>query len=561
MLLTVTAFLVPIALVSIVQGLQRARSDLIKVHEHLTQSAQMAASSEGNMLASSEQILRSLANIDDVRNVTSECNRTLSDALIGVHFITDLSRVDAGGVVLCSASPRARNMNVRGLALFQAAKRTMSFSVSGQITSPVTGKPVIAAMLPLRDSAGHFSGTVGVAVNVLWLDYILKARNLPKGAVVSVFDREGTIIAANNAKVAQGLFATMPREQTLRGALESRTDVFGNTWTFAAAPLSGNNIFVGFAMRESRLLGPTYFSVAMDFLFPILMIVLAWGGIWFATERQVTQWIDYLRRVASAYRGGHYRVRPSLEDAPAEFKLLGSAMKDMADGIEDRDRSLRKAVTQKTLQIRETHHRVKNNLQVVMSLLSLQAAQSKEPAVRDALAQAQARINALALVHRNLNEVEDQTSVDLQRLLDELVRQVADSMGIDRSRISVTVNVLSINVPGEIAVPLALFTVEALVNIFKHAFPPERPAGAVAVLLEHDAERGLRLAIEDNGIGFSTDDMKPGIGDRLLKVFGRQVHGTVSISSQIGRGTRVELAFTGVGHVVREAATPGGARL
>ncbi len=66
--------------------------------------------------------------------------------------------------------------------------------------------------------------------------------------------------------------------------------------------------------------------------------------------------------------------------------------------------------------IRETHHRVKNNLQIVMSLLSLQANQQTDDAVREALGQAQARIDALALVHRLLHEVEDQTTVDLQRL-------------------------------------------------------------------------------------------------------------------------------------------------
>lgn len=524
--------------------MERARTDLANVHEHLVQSVEMAASNEGNVLASGEQVLRSLANIDDVRNVTPECDRTLSDALIGVRFLTNLSRVNDNGIVVCSALLRAKGMDVKNLALFRAARKTMAFSVSGQIISQVTREPVIGAMLPLRDSAGHFGGTVGVAVNALWLDYILKARNLSKGAVVSVFDRDGAIIASNNATVAKAIFSRMPRAETLGGALESRADSLGNTWTFAAAPLLGNNVFVGFAMRESRLLGPTYLGVATDFMLPILMIALAWGGIWFATDRQVMQWIEYLRRVAAAYRGGHYRVRPSLENAPAEFRLLGEAMKDMADGIEDRDRSLRQALSQKSLQIRETHHRVKNNLQVVMSLLNLQASQSKEPTVRDALGQAQARINVLALVHRNLNEVEDQTNVDLRSLLEELSRQISDGMAVDRSKVSVMVDVTPIMVPGEVAVPLALFTVEALINIFKHAFPAEHPAGTVLILLDRRGGSDYRLVVEDNGVGYSSGDTKPGFGDRLLKVFSRQVNGTVLVDSKAGRGTRVELAFT-----------------
>ncbi len=512
------------------------------VHERLVQSARMAASAEENVLASGEQILHALSNLDDVRNVTGDCDRTLADVLIGVRFLTNLSRADKDGKIVCSALARAKGMQANS-DLFQSTKRTMSFGVSGQFVSPVTHGPVIAAMLPVRDDRGGFQGVLSVGVNAHWLDYILKARDLPAGAVVTVFDHSGVIIATNNRAVAQTIFTKLPSAQTLRGGLETREDSKHNSWTFAAAPLLGNAIFVGFAMRESHLFGPTYLRVITDLLLPILMIGLAWGAIWLATERQVTQWIAYLRRVAVAYRGGHYRLKPQLENAPAEFRLLGSAMEDMAAGIQDRDKSLREAVAQKTLQIRETDHRVKNNLQVVMSLLSLQAAQSRDPSIREALGQAQARINALALVHRLLNEVEDQTSVDLQRLLSELSKQIAEGMGPDQAGVVMHVDTISLCVPGETAVPLALFTVEALANIFKHAFPKTGGYGTVRVTLQRRDTSAYRLAIEDNGVGFSAADVRSGIGDRLLKVFGRQVHGVVEVVSKIGQGTSVELIF------------------
>lgn len=538
----VTVALTPIAIVSVFQGMDRARNDMANVHERLVESVRVTASGEENILLSGEQILHALGNLDDVRNVTGECDRTLADVLIGVRFLTDLSRVDRNGKVVCSALSRSKGLQVNS-GLFEATKRTMSFSVSGQFKSPVTHGPVIGAMLPLRDKSGNFQGGVALGVDAHWLDYILRARDLPKGAVVSVFDRWGTIIATNNTATASALFSKLPDLQTLHGGLETREDQKGNSWTFAAAPLLGNNIFVGFGMRESRLFGPTYLRVVTDLLLPILMIGLAWGAIWFATERQVTQWIAYLRRVAAAYRAGHYRLRPQLENAPAEFKLLGTAMEDMAAGIQDRDKSLREAIVQKTHQIRETHHRVKNNLQVVMSLLSLQAAQSSNQTVRDALGQAQTRINALALVHRLLNEVEDQTSVDLQRLLTELTRQVVEGAGPERPEITVKIDVAPVSAPGEVAVPVALFMVEALANIFKHAFPRPNGSGGVTVMLRRMDGRRVRLAIQDNGVGFAKDGAKSGIGDRLLKVFGRQIHGTVEVTSEPGKGTVVELIF------------------
>jgi two-component sensor histidine kinase len=122
---------------------------------------------------------------------------------------------------------------------------------------------------------------------------------------------------------------------------------------------------------------------------------------------------------------------------------------------------------------------------------------------------------------------------------------VVDGFGPERPEISVKVDAMHLSVAGETAVPVALFTVEALSNIFKHAFPTPTAGGTVSVSLRWLEGIGYRLAIQDSGIGFSTDAAKAGIGDRLLKVFGRQIHGTVTITSAAGKGTIVELTFAG----------------
>ena len=159
-------------------------------------------------------------------------------------------------------------------------------------------------------------------------------------------------------------------------------------------------------------------------------------------------------------------------------------------------------------------------------------------------------------MHRSLNQIEDQTSVDLQVLLEEIVRQIVDNMAVDRAKISVTVDVLPISVTGEIAVPIALFTVEALANVFKHAFPLERPTGVVSIELGRRSDGFFSLAIADNGVGYSAADSKSGVGERLLKVFGRQVQGTVFLDSQSNLGTRVELTFAVTGQGTEIPANP-----
>ena len=296
-------------------------------------------------------------------------------------------------------------------------------------------------------------------------------------------------------------------------------------------------------MRESRLFGQTYLHVGIDFLLPILMIRFAWFAIWLATDRQVTQWINYLRRIAVAYRSGHYAIRPDLADAPAEFKLLGDAMSEMAEGIQDRDRRLRESVNMKTTLIKEIHHRVKNNLQIVMSLLSIQANQVKDPGAREALMQAQTRINALALVHRILNELEDQSTLDSEQLLEELSPPDRRRHGRHRACAGSRWMCRSMVVSSSVAVALALFTVEALTNIFKHAFPARgarRDPGRAGARWRSGK---LRLAIADDGIGFAMDETGKSVGCRLIRTFGAQLGGVSSVHSEPGEGTVVDLVF------------------
>jgi two-component sensor histidine kinase len=535
----ITFALLPVVLVSIFQGVERARLDITNVHDRLIQSAKSAAVGDENLLAAAEQVLRAVGSLSEVRGMNGNCDGVLSDTLIGVRYFSNLTRVDETGRVACSAMALARGLNVKDYAIFKAAQKTDAMTVSDELISRVTGQPVIDAMLALHKPDGSFDGTVAISLDVHWIDYMMRAANLAKGAVVAVYDRSGKVIASNDKDVAAAvakaaLAAGNPSE------VASAVDSKGELWRFGNTVLIGNTIFVAFAEGENRLFGPTYLHVGLDFALPILMIGFAWFAIWLATDRQVTQWINYLRRIAAAYRSGHYAIRPDLVDAPMEFKLLGDALSEMAEGIQDRDRRLRDAVDTKTTLIKEIHHRVKNNLQIVMSLLSIQANQVKDIGARDALLQAQTRINALALVHRILNELEDQSTLDIRQLLEELSHQIAGGMSNDKIRVEV--DVPSRVVAGSVAVALALFTVEALTNIFKHAFPGDKE-GVIQVRMTPVEGGKLRLAIADNGMGFSMDETGKSVGSRLIKTFGLQLGGVSSVHSEPGQGTVVDLVF------------------
>lgn len=547
----VTVALLPIAIVSIFQGIERAKADGENVHDRLVQSAQSLAADQDNLLSSAEQIARAVSNVTAVRAVRADCDTVLKEALVGITFFGNLARVDRTGLVVCSALPAARGLSVASLPIFQTARQSYGFVVGSALPTPVLQNSAIAGMLTLRSPSGQFNGTLTIALNTDWLDSLMRSHAPTKDTVVFAFDKDRHVLSSSNRAVAQALVGGLTPGQDM-GLLKDGTDKSGSGWTFTQTQLRRGSIFVAYGAKHSKLFGTTYVSVAADFLTPVFMIILAWTAIWFATERQVTRWIAHLRRISAAYRGGHYSVRPRLSGAPREFVSLGEGLSEMAASIEDRDRRLRDAVEQKSLLIREIHHRVKNNLQVVMSLLNLQSGQVRDSSAREALMQAQMRIGALALVHRILHEIEFQATVDLRRVLHDLAHQIAEGMQSADAHVRLEEDIISRSVSGDIAVPIALFVAEVLTNTFRHAFPPGR-SGVITISLKEEGQDRLNLAIGDNGVGFDSTTDVGGLGSRLIDSLAQQLGGTAMTFAVPGRGTRVELIFKDPGAIAAAA--------
>jgi len=533
----------PAAIVSVVQGIDRVQRDVSDVSDRLVQTARSSAADEENVLASGEQVLRALANQAEVRTGAPDCGKSLANAIKGLNYFTNIARIDARGEVICAAVPPPPDQtNVSDRPWWAEAAHRSGFFITPQIYSVVSHRNVLGGVLPLRTATGAFDGAMALALDVAWLDVLLHTKSIPQGAVVAVFDPAGTIVASNDPEAAEKIFAQPPRTQKTNALFS--TNANGEGWRYVFVPLLSNTTTVGFARRTSDLFASTYLHVTTDLLLPVLMLGLASAAIWIFADRQITRWIVYLRRIATAYARGHYAIRPvALEEAPSEFRTLGETFSAMASAVQDRDRRLREALDNKSLMIKETHHRVKNNLQIVMSLLSLQAGKLRDPAAKDALKQAQIRVNALALVHRILHEIEDLGSVDLQRLIHDLAHQIQEGFGAERRDLRLEVDIVARQAPSEIAVPLTLFTVEALTNAFKHAYPVSARGGAIRVTLSPVANGKLRLAVEDDGQGVQGEPDGSGIGSRLIQAFAQQVGGTAIVSRRNTGGTMVELIF------------------
>lgn len=542
LLFWITIWLAPVAAISVAQGIDRIQRDVADVRERLFESARANAAQEETVIASGEQVLLALANEPAVREPGPACSKSLATALRGLVYFINFYRVDPAGHILCAATPpMAEESNPASQGWWMMALRQNGFFIAPRSYSPAYQTTLLRGVLPLRSAKGMFDGAIVLVFDVSWLSRLLQNRPLPPNTVLALFDPAGRIIAANNPGQATAIFTGHAPAND--GAQLRSANLSGTSWSYVLAPVSGRGIFAGYARRNRDLFAATYVHAATNLLLPIVMLALAYAAIWFATGQLIIHWLVYLRRIALAYTRGHYAVRPvALATAPAEFRDFGETISVMAEAVEDRDKRLRAALKQKSLLIRETHHRVKNNLQIVMSLLSLQAGRLRDPAARNALRQAQFRVNALALVHRILYENDELGAIDLKKLIEEISRQIHDAAGREARAVHLELNLVQRSIASDLAVPLTLFLVEALTNAFHHAYPGGT-TGAVRVSLLPVPDAMLRLAIEDDGVGLAPPDDGEGIGTRLIEAFARQVGGSAGVHRREPLGTVVELIF------------------
>jgi two-component sensor histidine kinase len=220
------------------------------------------------------------------------------------------------------------------------------------------------------------------------------------------------------------------------------------------------------------------------------------------------------------------------------FAGLRLARADEASQVELRqlNADLNKALGDKVVLLPETHHRVKNNLDITSSLLSLQARWLSDPEARQAFKDTQDRLRSVALIHDALYCSDASGSVRLDDYLRRLVGEVAIAYGAAERAIAISVSADPVEVPIDQAVPLALAVTEALTNAFQHAFPDG--ASGQSSVQARSVGASLEVTVRDNGQGFVANrDEAPGpasLGARLIETFAAQIGASTSYAHEEG---------------------------
>lgn len=205
---------------------------------------------------------------------------------------------------------------------------------------------------------------------------------------------------------------------------------------------------------------------------------------------------------------------------------------------------LKASLREKEVLLREVHHRVKNNLQVISSLLSLQAGFIEDPKGQAMFADCRYRIHSMALIHQSLYQSESMAQIDFGAYLHALARDLFRAYAIDGERIRLAASVDNIPLTIDTAVPCALLAHELVSNCLKHAFPHGQ-AGHIWVMFRRQPDGKLQLQVRDNGVGLPdavTPDTVESFGLQLVDILREQLRATLELQRR--PGTTVTITFT-----------------
>ncbi|KAA5610545.1 sensor histidine kinase [Rhodovastum atsumiense] len=494
------------------------------------------------------ELLASFAARADMLQLAPERCDAVLRSLPGLHpgRYANVGLLDGEGRLRCSALPLPdavpRGLSMRNDSWYVAARRSGRLVLGSLTRGPVSGRAVLVAALPLP---GPDMGMAIAGLSVDWLAAPQQVSDYEAGSSLWLVDEAGETIP-----VAGAATATLPPRPLMQRLFTSADPVIGTgrdgvSYAYAGATLThGLRLLLATPAEADQRAARGV--ILRRFAGLAVMLAIGIAAVAQGANLAVVIPLRRLARAVGRWRGGGSFAPGQLEGMPVELRELSASFAQATAALGEREQQLRSALAQQDLLMQEIHHRVKNNLQIIASLLNLQASRIRMPEARAEFQAARDRIRALATLHRHLYAEGELHTINMRSFLTELCGQLLQAVG-DPSRISLTIEAPELQISSDQAVPLALVVTEAVSNAVKYAFPNGR-AGHIQVCLTTEGEDRARLVIEDDGVGIpagraeTETGVRDGIGLQLIRGFARQLGAPLTVTED--GGTRYELDLT-----------------
>jgi two-component sensor histidine kinase len=462
-----------------------------------------------------------------------------------------MAAVGPDGIARCSSRESIIGRDYGTAAWFADLRQGARFVIGDLQPGTDATRPALILALAFP-SAGNkapqttseFLGALLVSIDVGQFSPLTPRLSWPSDGTMSLIDRNGEQLT--DALKQPDAPSQLPVPSRLVERMGDQIDTFVTEGQdrvrrlYAVAPVASGRLYFILGLPLGRRLGWLEPTIVSSVFAPTAILLFGVVAIWIATNMLVNRHVRVLAKAARQWSLGRLDVRPDLADAPSELRDLGSSFTQMAGRLAAREDELRSSLAHKEALLREIHHRVKNNLQIVSSLLSLRTRAARNDDVRQALEEVQLRIDALALVHRNLYEHDEPAVVELNSFLSDLGRLLVGTADPDMDgRIGLTVQVQPALIAADRAMPIALLVTELVTNSIRHAFPGGR-SGTIKLSLERDGAM-VRLVVQDDGIGITTTVGTRDLGLTLSRLLAKQIGGQLEITGP--PGTVISITF------------------
>ena len=526
--------LLPILLLSIWQSFYDYKRDTQMREAALDASAAEAVSDIVDLLKNAKSILGLSADL--VRPET--CAADLARVIRESPDIYNMAAHWGGANETCVAKGLRSQIPMEATLAAITPQTPFKFNVI-QLNHETTGRQRMLVI-----GYGNY-GRDNALNNILFSKYDLSTlrdlrnrENLPRNVQVSIFSRDGQILVGDEI----GTENMLESWATLLGTEDRVTltlpDAQHKTRDVVLLPTRASEIFLAISTPPPGLISWNRVNPLASILLPVFGWVFAYIAIWLALEKLVLSRIRTIGDDVGQFSNFNtIPPEPQNTKRPDAINDLENSFRKMAHRIVDREIDLTKTLDEKDEILREVHHRVKNNLQIIISLLNMGKRQVKDPLYSQALDDTRNRVTAISQVHKTLHESEKMMRVDLVLLITELTSRLGRALNFEKRNIKIVSHVDAHPVSADTATPISLFIVEALTNAAKHGLVD---GGTISVTLI-EANGVLTLTTQDNGIGAKAarerEAVSPelstctGTGEKLMQGFARQLGGTYEAES------------------------------
>ncbi len=495
-----------------------------------------AASAETNLMGRVKGMVGSLAAaVPDLVDDTAACVQLMDEIAKAEPLASVVAFVPVSGLMTCASKGRVHDFSDD--PLFQKVRDVEAPYFWVNPHGPVAGTAVLGTSQPVYSRDGKYLGYAVITVSQANLDQLrytslTTVGGLRAPAIFWTFDREGTVLTANVD--AEAVAENLPSSQRLQDFLGSQAQAFqavaasGRQMTYALVPIVSGELYLMSGFPTDGATG-SFVDRASPYLPTFLMWVAGLIGAGLAAEFLVTRYVRTLHRAIIGFARGDRRLLTlDLKNAPFELDELADAYSAMITSITRSEAELEDSVHQKEVLLREVHHRVKNNLQLISSIINIQIRSTRSDEARGLLKNLQERIMSLATVHRGLYQTSGLADVRARELIPDIVRQImAMSSGPEKPFITLN-DIDDLRLVPDQAVPLSLLLAEALTNAIKHAGASRDHPGTLSVRLKRSG--GSDAVLEVSNSMHPRDAAKArapdsGIGSQLITAFVQQLGG------------------------------------